>query len=461
MTKKTAKSATKTTPSKRFTTGFEVEFFITNKKDGTIAQGADDILKKVSETSPQKDAHNIVTESSKNLIEVGSYPDVDGANVMTNLIEALKQLLYAADELGYAIFPLGTYPGKFTPTMRPGARYKVQEKLHGKTRFQISGRCAGYHCHHSLPWGVFDSKKLMLKELGNSKNMETLLSEYNLLIALDPVLTTFMQSSPFYQGKHIAKDSRMVMYRGGEPFGLAGKGLYSHLPRFGALPAYEHSGTDIIRSIENRYMEFFAEMTATGIASKDMPKYPSILNTNWTPVKVNAHGTIEQRGMDMNHLTVVLSVSVLLWRMLHHVQQGSYKVVPHDLAKNEPFKLDGQTIYIPPDSHVREKLQRLSATEGLANDEVYTYCKRVVALVKSLDGEKVSWLLKPLETMLEERQTTSDKVLAQAKALGHKDLKKTLPQGIAAEIAKTHSKQVFEDIILMQKMIQANSPLDI
>lgn len=441
---------------KKLTLGFEVEFFILNKADGTIAAGADDILKKIASTSHQKAQHNIVAESSKNLIEVGSYPDIDGASVMTNLIEALKQLLYAADELGYAVLPLGAYPGRYTPAMRSDASYWAQQKLLGKTRFQISGRCAGFHCHHSLPWGVFDRKKLMVKETANPKNMEALVSEYNLLIALDPVLTTLMQSSPFYQGRHIAKDSRMVLYRGDGQFGLPVRGLYSELPHFGALPSYEHSGADIIRSIENRYIDFFVAMTNAGVSNRRMPRYNSILNTNWTPVRINAHGTLEQRGMDMNHLPILLSASVLLWRTFHHVQQKGYKVVPHDLAKKEPFKLADKTIYVPPDTHVRGHLQRLSALEGLANDEVHEYCKRVLALVKQLDGDKVSWLLKPLETMLEERQTTSDKILAQAKALGHKNLKKSLPQGVAAEIAKTHSKQMFEDIVLMQEMIQAN-----
>jgi len=452
------KSQKKGQTRKRFTTGFEVEFFIIDKNTGAIAHGADEILEKVIKDS-KGETHNIAKESAKNLIEVGSYPDVDGANTMTNLIEGLKQLLYVADELGLAIVPLGTYPGKFKPSVRSDGNYKVLEKLHGKHRFQISGRCAGYHCHNSLPWGVFDSKSLMLKNLAKSKNQERMVNAYNLLIAIDPALTTFMQSSPFYQGKYIAKDSRMVIYRGGETFDIAPQGVYTSAPRFKTLPAYEHSGTDIISSIEKRHKEIIHAMHEAGISEKKMPKYRSILNPNWMPVKVNPHGTLEQRGMDMNHLPLVLSTSVLIWRILHHVQEGGYVVVPHDRAKSEPFKLEDKTIYIPPDVHVREHLQKLSALKGLESDEIYTYCKRLVALVKTLDGEKVQWLVKPLETMLEERQTTSDRIVAQAKSLGHKDLKKTLPQKIVAEIVKTHSKQMFADIVLLQKMIEGNERL--
>jgi len=448
----------KTAAKKKATVGFEVEFFVIDKKTGKIVDRADEIIKRAEESS-EKGTHNIVGESAKNLIEVGSYPDIDGANTMVNLIEGLKLLLYVADELGLAVLPLGTYPGRFNPKIRGEAHYKSQQKMYGKERFKISGRCAGYHCHTSLPWGVFDSKTLMLKDLKNSKNQEILVYAYNMLIALDPALATFMQSSPFYQGKHVAKDSRAVVYRGDSEFKLKVDGLYTNYPRFGALPPYEHSGTDIIQSIEDRYSDRMQAMLDAGIAEKDIPKYKSILSPNWTPVKVNPHGTLEQRGMDMNHLPLVLSVSVLIWRVLHHIQEKGCKVIAHDSAKSEPFKLSKKTIHIPPDTHVRGTLQRLSAIDGLKSNEVYNYCKRLVALVKELDGKKVEWLLKPLETMLEKRETTSDRILAEAEALGHKNLKKPLPQKIAAEIALTHSKQMFEDIVLLQKMIEEHDKL--
>jgi len=448
----------KKSPQKRITSGFEVEFFIINKESGAIEHRADDLVRRLAETS-EKYSHAIVTESTKNLIEVGSYPDVDGANTMTNLIEGIKLLTYVADDLGLAVLPLGTYPGKFTPEIRKAPHYKVQEKLHGKSRFQITGRCAGYHCHHSLPWGVFDAKTKMLKRRVRSKNQESLVHSYNMAVALDPALTALMQSSPFYQGAYVAKDSRMVMYRGGDSIGMDVKGLYSDFPRLGALPSYEHSGTDIINSIERRFEERLLAYKKIGVADKDIPKYDSILTPNWTPVKVNPHGTLEQRGMDMNHLPLVLSVSVLMWRTLHYIQEEGYRVVTHDLAKDEPFALEGKTIYVAPDSHVRQALQKASATEGLASDDIFLYCRRLVALVKELDGPKIEWLLKPLDTMLDERRTTADKILAQARELGHTDLKKTLPQRIASEIAKTHSKQMFEDIVILQKMIEEHRTL--
>ena len=389
---------------KGLTVGVEVEFFVLDKL-GRVAPGADAILKKIDEKAGGK-PHNVVKECAKNLIEVGSYPDPEGHNAMLSLIEGLKTLLYAANECGYTICPLATYPGTFTPALREDANYKVQLKLFGRNRFQVAGRCAGFHCHHTLPRGVFDAKELRLKSLRDSKHQESLVHAYNLLVALDPAFTTFTQSSPFYQGRHLAKDSRMLVYRGGEDLGYI-KGLYTNYSSHGALPSYVHSGTDLIHHIEARHENWKGELRRAGIAERRFPSPPSILDTNWSPVKVNAHGTLEQRGMDMNHLPILLSIAVLMRGLLKHVEDGSVKVVPHDSAKNEPFKLAKDTVHIPPEAHVKKHLQKLSAYEGLANDEVYVYCKRLVHLVKTLEGDSIGWLFKPIETMLQGRQTTA------------------------------------------------------
>lgn len=443
------------TPQKKFTIGFETEFFVIDAA-GKPAAGGEVIYKKAAEAGAKENA--ITRECANNLIEAGSYPNVEGQNTMKSLLDGLKLLLYAAKESGYGIVPLGTYPGKFTPDMRKEARYKVQSKLFGKTRFQIAGRVAGYHCHYALPWGVFDAKTLTLKQLTDSKNQEHLVSAFNFLIAIDPVLTTFMQSSPFYQGRHFAKDTRMLVYRGGEDVGYP-KGLYANLPTFGSLPAYVHAGADLISRIEDRNKLWLETLSNAGVRTK--PEYRSILDTNWCPVKVNAHGTFEQRGMDMNRLPILFSVSVLIQTLMKRIQDGEYRVVPHDSGKNQPFSLDEKEkiIYIAPDTYVRKTLQKLSAYEGLANDEIYNYCRRLVLLVKQLEGEKIFQLLDPVTQMLAERKTQSDTILAQAKALGYKDRRKVLPQSIASQIALTHAKQMFEDIVILEKMIEVNAAL--
>jgi hypothetical protein len=433
---------------KKLTIGLEAEFFILDKK-GKIVDKADVILNKLNKKKHILGSE-IVKEVGKSMIEVGSYPHESSVDTMQSLIKNIKTLIYVADEEGLRLCPLGTYPGKFTPQVRTDARYKTKEILLGKKRFMKSATACGFHLHSELPWGVFDKKKLKLKRLINSKNKECLVNAYNFLIAIDPAISTFMQSSPFYQGKYMGKDSRMLIYRGSQELEHS-DALYYNFPQFGGLPSYKHTGTNIIDLIDQKYKEWFKLLKDLKITKANLPKYRSILEVGWTPVKVNAHGTLEQRGMDMNHLLIMLSVSVVLRRILRAIQDGNYKVVASDIAIKEPFKLDKKTIYIPPDIYVKNELQRASAYEGLANEKLWYYCKRFLHLSKMLDKKSVNGFFKTLEEMIEKKETVSDQIIKQAKKLGHKDLTKDLPNDIAAEIALEHSKQLFQEIVLAEK----------
>jgi Glutamate-cysteine ligase family 2(GCS2) len=433
---------------KKLTIGLEAEFFILDK-NGKIVDKADVILNRLNKEK-KITGSEIVKEVGKSMIEVGSYPYESSIDTMKSLIKNIKTLIYIADEEGLRLCPLGTYPGKFTPQIRTDARYKTKETLLGKKRFIKSGTACGFHLHSELPWGVFDRKKIRLKKLINSKNKESLVNAYNFLIAVDPAITTFMQSSPFYQGKYMGKDSRMIVYRGSQELEYP-DALYYNYPQFGGLPSYKHTGTNIINLIDQKHKEWFQVLEKAGIKKANLPKYKSILEVGWTPVKVNAHGTLEQRGMDMNHLLIILSISVLLRRILRAIQDENYNVVSSDIAIKEPFKLDKKTIYIPPDIYVKNELQRASAYKGLDDDALWYYCKRFLSLSKMIDKKPVNGLFKNLEEMIEKRETVSDQIIKQAKKLGHKDLTKDLPASVAAEIALEHSKRLFQEIVLAEK----------
>ena len=85
----------------------------------------------------------------------------------------------------------------------------------------------------------------------DSKLKQSMLSCYNFEIAIDPIITLFTQSSPFVDGEYLAKDSRMVIYRGGGKLKYS-KGLYSSHQQFGALPPYKQTATDLYSSLKLR-----------------------------------------------------------------------------------------------------------------------------------------------------------------------------------------------------------------
>ncbi|MAF25717.1 hypothetical protein CL634_09125, partial [bacterium] len=233
---------------KRSTSGFEVEFFILDK-NGRAVNAATKLLKEVAKQKRNENAE-IVLEMGDSMIEVGSYPDVASSGTLSALLDNIKLLLYTADEMGLYLCPLGTYPGTNNPKLHQNtAHYKAKLALFGPKRWRHEARCAGYHFHYAMPWGVFDTKHKRLKKLINSKNKQSLVNAHNFLVAADPALTTFMQSSPFYQGKYLGKDSRAIMYRG---LGKS-EGLFSNFPDFGALPSYRHTVADMISKAEQRF----------------------------------------------------------------------------------------------------------------------------------------------------------------------------------------------------------------
>ncbi len=439
---------------KKLTIGFEIEFFILDK-NGHIVNEADLLLKKIDKKD-RDPGSEITYEVGKNMIEVGSYPHENSVDTLLGLIKNIKSLLYTAEEENLIICPLGAYPGKQNPKMRTKSRYKSKEKIFGKTRFKNAGRACGFHMHFELPWGVFDSQKLELKHLVNSKNKEALVNAYNFLIATDPALTTFMQSSPFVQGKYLGKDGRMLIYRG-SPELKNPDSLYANYPDFGGLPSYKHTGTNIIDLGQKKFKDWLKILKDAGIKNGAMPKYKSSLETNWTPVKVNPHGTLEQRGMDSNNLLIILAISVILKRILGAIQDEHYKVETSDLAIKEPFKLENKTILIPPDIYVKTELQTAAAYQGLENETLCYYCKRLLWLAKLIDKKADNSIFANLEKMIESKKTVSDEIIARAKKLGHKNLEKELPPEIGAQIAVEHSKKLFEEIVIAEKYAKKNT----
>jgi len=413
-------------PLKKSLTGFEVELFTIDK---------------------------IKKECAGNMIEIASYPNEMLPDTMGHLLDELEYLASIAEKEGILLCPLGTYPGKFNPFMRDDKRYKVQEYIFGKNRFKIAGRCAGFHCHYTLPRGIFDYELRILKMLVRSKIKDSFVNSYNLLIAADPALACFMQSSPFYQGRYIGKDSRVIMYRGGEALSSP-NGLYANMEEFGGLPHYKLTVLDIIDIITTRYEKWKSYIKSLGLNIQVLPLYGSILNTAWGPIRVSQHGTIEQRGMDMNHPIYIAGIGAIIKSILKKIQEEFYAVVPSEIGIKEPFKVEGDVIYIPPFPYVRNELQRLSAYNGLESDIVHNYCRRFLKMSQSIMPRSSYALIRVFHNMLNKKKTVSDEILDYARKWGWK-MKETLSSRLAADISINHSQRLLDEITSTRRLIKS------
>ena len=72
--------------------------------------------------------------------------------------------------------------------------------------------------------------------------------------------------------------------------------------------------------------------------------------------------------------TYLIPYSILLKFIYRRVQQEFLHVVPSDIGLDEPFKVEGNVLYIPPHTHVRKHLQFHAAYSGFDNDDVFFYC---------------------------------------------------------------------------------------
>jgi hypothetical protein len=434
-------------PLKRSMIGFEMELFTINE-DGFIVNGADAIISKLRSS----DIGLVKKECAGNMIEVLSKPSRIVTHAMDSLLTELEYLISIADEEGILLCPLATYPGKFDPYIRTDKRYKIQEHIFGKNRFKIAGRNAGFHCHYSLPRGVFDHQMRMLKLPVRSKTKDSLINSFNFLIAADPALTTFMQSSPFYQGRNLGKDSRMIMYRGGKPFNNT-TGLYANFQEFGALQPYKLTAHDLADKISSRYHSWTDTIRKIGLNVKILSHYGSMLNTTWNPVKINQNGTLEQRGMDTNHPIYIATMGIVLRRALKKLQEEFHNVVPSEIGIKEPFKMEKDTVYVPPSSYVQKELQYLSAFKGLESDVVYNYCRRFLKFIQGSVPKEKFYLLRSFSKMLSKRKTVSDEILDYARRKGFKK-NGTLSHNLAASIALHHSKRLMHEIFSTKKLLK-------
>jgi len=433
-------------PLKKSLIGFEVELFTINN-NGYIVDAADKLLKKA------KADKNLAVqkECASNMIEIASYPSENIQNTMDYLLSELEYLVSTAEKQDILLLPLGCYPGKFNPFMRNDRPYKIKESIFGKNKWKIAGKCIGFHCHYDLPRGIFDPQLRILKMLVRSKIKDSLVNSYNFLIAADPALTCFMQSSPFYQGKYLGKDSRVIVYRGGDSLNNR-SGLYANFEDFGGLPHYKLTALDIMDIITTRYETWKSYIKKLGLNIKVLSLYGSVLDTTWGPLKINPHGTLEVRGMDINHPIYIAGIGTAIKYIMKKLQEEFYAVVPSEIGIKEPFKVEKDIIYIPPYSYVRNELQKLSAYRGFDSDVVYNYCKRFLRFAESTMPKDRVKLIKPFKEMLNKRKTVSDEILGYARKKGYKR-KEQISNRLAADIALHHSERLLREIIATREMI--------
>jgi len=416
--------------------GYEVEMF-TLDSSGNIIDAADRLI---SEYQKKYSDDQLKKECAKSMVEIAPFPHVYVQNAALGFLDTLEHLIECANKLDISLYPHATYPGQNNVTIRNDLKYKVKASIIGK-EFLMAGKCVALHFHYTMPRGVFDHRKQQLRLLRKSKLKQSLINSYNMMIAMDPAVSTMLQSSPFIDCKYMGKDSRMIVYRG-KPFEY--EGAYSDHPKLGGMPSYRVTATDLIENINSTH-KYWIDLILNSKYPEAIREYSNPLMSYWGPVRLNKLGTLEHRGMDSNHPKYMIPTTILMKYILRDIHREFYRVIPSDIGIKEPFKLEDNKIYIPPISTLKYELQKDSALKGFKSKEIYDYCNRFIKLGLSCMNPKYKKTVSPLLNLFKRKATVSDVLIRRAKKKGY-SLSEPLPQEFCAELALKSCSTLLREI---------------
>lgn len=431
--------------------GLEIEMFILND-EGQMVYEAQQLIKTFKNTKLEP---YVRPEMSKGMLELGGIPKPKVRDTTLTFLEMWKTTVETAEKKGYHLLPLGSYPGKTRPQLTSKPWYRGKKTVLGEENVAKEASICGYHYHYTLPERIVKEEQIRVVQKSHAK--DTFLSQYNFLVATDPIALTFCQSSPFWQGIYRAKDSRVLIYRDfALKDGKSTKGIHYYLPLFGALPDYEFTLEDLRVMADKRKTEWLKLLERKRF--KEMIHIVNVpaLKFMWGPLRVNKIGTFEYRGPDMNFPSYIFGVAALLSYALEAIEKGGLNTLPSDLGINKPFLLEDDTIYLPPYSRVRY-LEYMTTARGLESEEVYQYCSRLLKLVEKISRKaKRSSMLKTIRKMLRERKTMSDDIVNLVKKNGHDPLK-PVPEDVLKYVALYYAKRLGKDIEEAQQAFSKRS----
>lgn len=434
---------------KRHMVGFETEMLIL-EDNGAVSSRADNLIERSRTARLKFPVHKDYTH---NMVEIASIANVKVSKGAHGWLSTVERLIDLGKRMGIRIYPYGTYFGTHVPLSRTDRYYRMCEDILGPARYRFAtGHVHGFHFHYCLPYGTFNRNTSGLKHLFKSRYKEQLLNIYNAIIAIDPAVSNFMESSPFVDGRYLAKDSRLFLYRAmrnGRGDGSV-KGLYYDFPLFGKLPRYCQTISDLIMLVQQRYETWKELVEERHPEYLDVVESKHPLQFNWGPLRVNRIGTFEYRGLDMNLPSNMIGTSLLIKYFLHKIRRDDLRVVPSDTGIKEPFRIEGNKMHVPPFAYVNDVLQYKSALSGLADDEVFRYTRNLANMaLKEVPIQKDPGISR-IRKMLGERKTTSDEILEAVRKSGN-SLSEKLDEPFARELALKASDEFEDEVRLLRQ----------
>ncbi len=373
--------------------GFEAELFLIDSK-GQISTKSDEIINKYRQKFPNK-RELVKQESSKEIIEINALPSHTINGTILNYISEINNIDEIAQKKDLYLLPMAIYPGQYKVNERNDDKYYSFVKQ----VINFNRTVSSFHFHYPIP-----NKKQKIVDM------------YNLLLAAIPVFNLIMQSSPFYMGEYVAKDTRKIILDSRRINENLEKKLASNLCEieknmlknkimFTKEQGYVSSFDELLFNMRKRkkIMYQIRDCLAPGL-EKGMDKTDFF----WGPVRLNKIGTIEFRSPDNNLYSLLLDGLYLFQKICEFSKEVEIKVCDEN---HKPLDFEDKSLCLP-EFYELEKLIYKSAKYGFDNHDVVVYARKFIHMV--CDINKIS----AVKQMFEKQESISDYILMQARKKG-------------------------------------------
>ena len=275
------------------------------------------------------------------LLEIKTSPCETTAQLREQLYDRIGRVLAAAESEGKSLVPLATPLCGSDIEDLPHERTRIQERVVGD-EFECVRHCAGTHIHFEQQPG---------REI----------DQLNTLTALDPALA-LVNSSPYFQGSHIAAGARSEIYRWK---------AYESLPHQGQLWPYVEDTEEWATHLQQRYEEFVTGAIVAGFDRKEVESCFSPESAVWTPVKLREEfSTVEWRSPDTALPNQVLELADQLSEIMERIDGTDVYI------EGETGGVTDEAIVLPEFDVVQQHVQSGIRT-GLSSPAVRSYLDRM------------------------------------------------------------------------------------
>ena len=369
-----------------------------------------DALSDYNDDFGKENLSRVTNEFVLNMIEIGTIPSHEPIDVIKDYLFNLLLVENVSIREDVALVPLGALPMEFLPHSLPKWAYYLQNSiLDGKKQdnwsmeqtspLKAAGNCAGIHMHveiETAPEFLFSNRELMDK--------------FNMGLMMSPLIA--LGSSPYSFDIHEASSMRGYSYY---------QGVYKNDPLLGGLAPVMDSSADVLIYFQQGMFSWIDRGMSLGFPQEDLLRLTNKKGANWSPVRWNrAWNTIEIRCVDSDRMDLDAAKFIFVCNAMARMDLSGEKLECRELDEALPLTLENVELFfnveegsvtIPHTQMITELFDR-AVRFGIRDKIIKRYIQRLMNFAQEKSLKHHQWAYTILKDMVDNNQTTSEKILA-------------------------------------------------